>query len=98
MKIIISFLPVLIFLLLLIYFDSFKLIKKQIIIACLLWGMLSACFAIIENIFYLDSLTSNNILLWIVRGFGTAIMHGGTISIMAIIVMNSINRKKIFLE
>jgi len=157
MKIIISLLPVLIFLLLLIYLDSFKLIKKQIIIACLLWGMLSAGFAyfantyllqkvyslnipflsdmiapvteetlkmlfliflikknkigfiidgaiygfaigagfsIIENIFYLDTLTSNNILLWIVRGFGTAIMHGGTISIMAIIVMNSINRKK----
>ena len=43
-----------------------------------------AGFAVVENIYYLDVASSSNIGVWIVRGFGTAIMHGGVTSIFAI--------------
>ena len=44
-----------------------------------------AGFAIVENMFYLYNIDSQNMAVWIVRGFGTAIMHGGTVALMAII-------------
>lgn len=44
-----------------------------------------AGFALIENIYYLHSIESSNLLLWALRGFGTALMHGGTTTIFAII-------------
>jgi RsiW-degrading membrane proteinase PrsW (M82 family) len=44
-----------------------------------------AGFAFVENIYFLQSLQSANLFLWIVRGFGTAIMHGGTTAILGII-------------
>jgi len=44
-----------------------------------------AGFALVENVYYLYSLESHNILLWIVRGFGTAIMHGGSTAIVGIL-------------
>ena len=46
---------------------------------------IGAGFAIFENIFYLQS--SPNMLLgtWIVRGFGTAFMHGAATAIFAIV-------------
>jgi RsiW-degrading membrane proteinase PrsW (M82 family) len=40
-----------------------------------------AGFAIIENIFYLMVLPDAALGVWIVRGFGTAIMHGGVTAI-----------------
>ncbi len=46
---------------------------------------IGAGFAVIENIYYLQSLQSANLFLWIIRGFGTAIMHGGTTAILGII-------------
>lgn len=46
---------------------------------------LGAGFALVENIYYLQSLNDNNSLLWMVRGFGTAAMHGGTTAIAAMI-------------
>jgi protease PrsW len=42
-------------------------------------------FALLENIYYLNQLESSNIMLWIFRGFGTAIMHGGNTAIFALI-------------
>ncbi|MDD5695859.1 MAG: PrsW family glutamic-type intramembrane protease, partial [Bacteroidales bacterium] len=51
-----------------------------------------AGFALVENTWYLMELSSPNLLLWTVRGFGTAIMHGGTISIFSILVMRSLDR------
>ncbi|MCH8930193.1 MAG: PrsW family intramembrane metalloprotease [Proteobacteria bacterium] len=42
-------------------------------------------FALIENLYYLQTLDSANIGVWIVRGFGTAIMHGGATAIFAIL-------------
>mgnify|MGYP001821206346 CR=1 FL=1 len=42
-------------------------------------------FAIVENIYYLSVLADAHIAVWIVRGLGTAIMHGGATAIFAII-------------
>ena len=44
-----------------------------------------AGFAAIENLHFLTILDEPNIALWIVRGFGTALMHGSVTAIMAII-------------
>ena len=44
-----------------------------------------AGFAILENLFYLQALPDMQLGTWIVRGFGTAIMHGGTTAIFAIV-------------
>jgi RsiW-degrading membrane proteinase PrsW (M82 family) len=52
-----------------------------------------AGFACLENIYYLQSLPDSNLLLWIVRGFGTAIMHGGTTAIFAMMAKNRADRR-----
>lgn len=44
-----------------------------------------AGFAVVENFYYLYAVQSSNIGLWIVRGFGTAIMHGGVLAIFAVL-------------
>ena len=49
-------------------------------------------FALIENIYYMSTLGHSSILLWIVRGFGTAVMHGGTTAIFAIILRTLADR------
>ncbi len=47
-----------------------------------------AGFAVVENLAYLGTLEDANFFLWIVRGFGTAVMHGGTTAIAGVIVKN----------
>jgi protease PrsW len=50
-------------------------------------------FALIENITYLISLDdSTGMAIWILRGFGTALMHGGATAILAVILLNGIHR------
>ncbi len=44
-----------------------------------------AGFAIFENLYYLSVLPDMQLGTWIVRGFGTAIMHGGATAIFAIV-------------
>lgn len=44
-----------------------------------------AGFAILENLYYLNVLPDLRMGAWIVRGFGTAIMHGGATAMFAII-------------
>ncbi len=41
-------------------------------------------FAVAENIFYLHNLPDAPLFVWIIRGFGTALMHGGATAIFAI--------------
>jgi len=41
-------------------------------------------FAVVENAYYLIALPSAGTLLWLVRGFGAAILHGATTAIAAI--------------
>jgi RsiW-degrading membrane proteinase PrsW (M82 family) len=44
-----------------------------------------AGFAVLENLYYLYSADGSHVVVWIVRGFGTAIMHGGVTAIFAIV-------------
>lgn len=44
-----------------------------------------AGFAVAENFFYLAMSGEQNLAVWIVRGFGTAIMHGSVTAIFAIV-------------
>lgn len=39
-------------------------------------------FALAENVYYLSALFDTQPALWVVRGFGTAMMHGGTTAIV----------------
>jgi RsiW-degrading membrane proteinase PrsW (M82 family) len=45
---------------------------------------IGAGFAFVENLHYLQTHGSAHVAVWIVRGFGTAIMHGGVTAIFAI--------------
>jgi len=148
--------PVFLLLLALIYLDSFKLIKKNDIVLCIIYGIatgfvlyylnlyllssyfadfysyaksvapfieeiikailiiilikrnkigfmidgailgfaIGSGFALIENIFYLNSLMDTNIFIWIVRGIGTSVMHGGATALFAIICMYFYNKSE----
>ena len=44
-----------------------------------------AGFALVENIVYLQALPSATLMLWVVRGFGTAVLHGATTAVFAMI-------------
>jgi protease PrsW len=144
---ILAFLPVSLFLLALIYLDSFKLVRPRVLIELIVIGCLAAAagllinywllrlgvsrymltrydapaveeilkaipiivmlrdrqigflidaaicgfavgtgFALAENLYFVSSLAAAPPALWIVRGFGTAIMHGGTTAIMAMMM------------
>jgi len=51
-------------------------------------------FAIIENLLYQQLAPDAGIGTWIVRGFGTAIMHGGTTAIFAVLSLSLIERSR----
>jgi RsiW-degrading membrane proteinase PrsW (M82 family) len=42
-------------------------------------------FAVVENIHFWELLNNPSLSLWLVRGFGTAVMHGGATAIFAIV-------------
>jgi RsiW-degrading membrane proteinase PrsW (M82 family) len=44
-----------------------------------------AGFAVVENFHYLYSMPDASMAVWVVRGFGTAIMHGGVTAIFGIL-------------
>lgn len=52
---------------------------------------LGAGFALVENVYYLGSLHETNLLVWIIRGFGTAIMHGGATAIVGLVAKNFVD-------
>jgi hypothetical protein len=41
-------------------------------------------FALLENAYYLGSIPDTHLVVWLIRGLGTAVMHGGTTSIFGI--------------
>ena len=49
-------------------------------------------FAFLENLYYLQVNPDATLWTWIVRGLGTAIMHGGTTAIMAMAARTLLNR------
>jgi RsiW-degrading membrane proteinase PrsW (M82 family) len=51
-----------------------------------------AGFSFIENIQYLQLLKEPNLFLWIIRGFGTAIMHGGATALLGVVSKNLSDR------
>ena len=51
-----------------------------------------AGFALVENIDYFNSVSNQTMLLWIVRGLGTAILHGSTTSIFAMLAKSMSDR------
>lgn len=154
-RITISLLPVFLFLIVLIYLDSFKLVKISLVVQTILAGCAAAIvsyfiniylisnlsielttytqyispvieeflkasfiiyllakrkvgfmidaaiygfaigagFSFVENLYYLNSINEPNLIIWFIRGFGTAVMHGGTTAIFAIVTKNIIDRK-----
>ena len=53
-----------------------------------------AGFAMIENLYFLQILPDSHIVVWIVRGFGTAIMHGGAAAIFAVACRALLRQRK----
>jgi hypothetical protein len=51
-----------------------------------------AGFAVVENFYYLYSGTGTNMGVWIVRGFGTAIMHGGVTALFGVLAQTLTER------
>jgi protease PrsW len=45
-----------------------------------------AGFSIVENLYYLNQIPDAPMLVWIIRGFGTAVMHGATTGILAVLL------------
>jgi len=52
-----------------------------------------AGFALVENVVYLRMLHDSSVFLWIVRGFGTAILHGSTTAIFATLAKSLSDRR-----
>jgi protease PrsW len=50
-------------------------------------------FALIENLYYLASRPETALAVQVVRGFGTAIMHGGTTTVLAMISVTLYERR-----
>jgi len=53
--------------------------------AAIMGFAVGAGFALVENFYYLQIHGSAHMAVWVVRGFGTAIMHGGVAALFAII-------------
>ena len=53
--------------------------------AAIMGFAVGAGFALAENLFYLYSGAGSHMGVWVVRGFGTAIMHGGATAIFGIL-------------
>lgn len=62
--------------------------------AAILGFALGAGFAILENMYNLYVLRDSTIFLWLVRGFGTAVMHGGVTAIFSVISMGLAERRE----
>lgn len=53
-----------------------------------------AGFGVVENMYFLQALPDTSTGVWIVRGFGTAIMHGGATAIFAVAGRALISQRK----
>lgn len=50
-------------------------------------------FAMVENLYYLQALQGSHLVVWVFRGFGTAIMHGGATAIFGIVSKTLVDRE-----
>jgi RsiW-degrading membrane proteinase PrsW (M82 family) len=73
------------------------LIKKRKIgfmVDAAIYGFaIGAGFSFLENVQYLHAFHEANPFLWVIRGFGTAIMHGGTVALLGIVSKSLVDRK-----
>lgn len=53
--------------------------------AAILGFTVGAGFSMVENLYYLFHLSEAHYITWIVRGFGTAIMHGGCTALFGVV-------------
>jgi len=53
---------------------------------------IGAGFSLVENVFYLNSLSEPNLILLMVRGFGTAFMHGGCTALFSVMLIGEKSR------
>jgi protease PrsW len=51
-------------------------------------------FAVVENLYYARALGDYGVLLWLVRGLGTAVMHGSTSAIVGILSKSFADRHR----
>ena len=56
---------------------------------------IGAGFALIENVYYLRMLPDADLVVWMVRGAGTAIMHGGVTAIFGIVTKALSERREV---
>ena len=54
---------------------------------------IGAGFAVIENLYYAASLRDAGMLLWLARGLGTAVMHGGATATAAVLAADLAKRR-----
>jgi RsiW-degrading membrane proteinase PrsW (M82 family) len=50
-------------------------------------------FAVVENLYYASALGRSAMSFWLVRGLGTAVLHGGTTAIFAILTQSLVERR-----
>ena len=60
--------------------------------AAILGFAIGAGFALVENVHYLWAMQGSGVMLWMVRGFGTAVLHGTTASVAALLTQRAVER------
>lgn len=72
----------------------FRLNRIGFMVDAAIYGFaVGAGFSLVENAFYLYRLDTGQILVWVIRGFGTAAMHASTMAMLAVMAKNLIDRK-----
>lgn len=73
----------------------FVVYKKRIgfMIDAAIYGFaVGAGFSLLENILYVSAMGDQDIIIWIIRGLGTAFMHGGCTAMFAVIYLGGKSR------
>ncbi|HSV20082.1 MAG TPA: PrsW family glutamic-type intramembrane protease [Casimicrobiaceae bacterium] len=55
--------------------------------AAILGFAIGTGFSVVENLYYLDHFRDAGMATWIVRGFGTALMHGGATALVSVVAL-----------
>lgn len=77
-------------------FVAYLVVRKRVgflVDAAVLGFAVGAGFAFVENIHYLTALGGSNVLVWVLRGLGTAVMHGGTTATFAVLAQGLAGRR-----
>ena len=61
--------------------------------AAILGFAVGAGFGVVENFYYLYMAADAQVAVWVVRGFGTAIMHGGTMALFGVMAQTLTERR-----